>query len=134
MQNARLDYGLKRKLFRQSKELFAALDVELTEEQKARLNELSESRKKTLARSKERSREYYYAHREEINAKRRAKMASETEEEKEERRAAKRAYYAAHREEIREQNRQKYAENPEKYRKPKDKQKEISARFWERNR
>ena len=78
MQNARLDYGLKRKLFRQSKELFAALDVELTEEQKARLNELSESRKKTLARSKERSREYYYAHREEINAKRRAKMASET--------------------------------------------------------
>ena len=33
MQNARLDYGLKRKLFRQSIELFAALDVELTEEQ-----------------------------------------------------------------------------------------------------
>lgn len=83
--------------------------------------------RKTADKARASSLKYYHGHKEELNAKRRAKYAENSEYDlaksreyrllhREERNIKQRAYYAEHRAEILAKAKQRYAADPEKYR------------------
>ncbi len=117
----RLESRTKKKLLLNAEELFGALDIELSEEQKETIaikktaNEIASERTKALLiiyreELNAKDREYYAANREEINAKNRAYRREHGEEV----RAKDREYYAANCDKIQATRRAYRAKNRDK--------------------